>query len=77
MRLIDKILLALDFADASDNLMLSAIELARIFDSPVVPVHVLPDDLDNQKVIDVLTSTAEDKLRKSVDFITSQGGIPG
>ena len=73
MRLIEKILLAQDFTDTSKSLLHSAVELGKVFQSTIVPAHVLPDDLDNQKVVDFLTEAAKDKLRESVTYIASKG----
>lgn len=77
MRLIERILLAQDFTDNSQKLLQSAVEFGKVFQSTIIPAHVLPDDLDNPKIVDLLTATANDKLQESVSYITSRGVSAG
>ncbi len=49
MKLLEKILLATDFSKSSENLLEYAINLAKTFHSQIIPVHVLPDDIANEK----------------------------
>ncbi len=42
MKLLEKILVAQDFGKSSKNVVSSAIELAKIFQSTIIPIHILP-----------------------------------
>ena len=72
MKLIKKILLAHDFSASSKNVVATAIELAKIFHSEVVPIHVLPNDLVNEKVKTLLEETAKEKLQETVSQLKSE-----
>ena len=54
MKLIDKVLLAHDFSESAENVVSTAIEVAKIFHAEIVPIHVLPDDVVNEKVKSLL-----------------------
>ena len=73
MKLLDKILVAQDFGKSSQNVVSSAIELAKIFQSTIVPIHVLPDDILNEKVKLLLNETALTKLEETADLIRNEG----
>jgi len=73
MKLLDKILVALDFSESSQNVILSAIELAKIFDSTIVPVHILPGDIVNKKVKSMLNQMALEKLKETESLIEKEG----
>ncbi len=73
MKLLDKILLAQDFSKSSPNVVSSAIELAKIFQSTIIPIHVLPDDIMNEKVRSFLNETAMAKLEETANLIKSEG----
>ncbi|UJH69126.1 universal stress protein [Allomuricauda sp. SCSIO 65647] len=73
MKLLDKILLAHDFSKSSHNVVSSAIELAKIFQSSITPIHVLPDDIMNEKVRSFLNETALAKLEETANLIKSEG----
>ena len=73
MILLDKILVALDFSESSQNVILSGIELAKVFESTIVPVHILPDDIVNKKVKSMLNQTALAKLKETEDLIKGEG----
>ncbi len=73
MKLLDKILLAHDFSKSSENVISTAIGLAKIFHSNVSLIHVLPDDIDNDKVKRLLDETATHKLAETVKHISGQG----
>jgi universal stress protein E len=72
MKLLEKILVANDFSKASDNVISSAIELAKIFRSTIIPIHVLPDDIVNDKVRSLLNETALKKLKETNDLIKKE-----
>jgi nucleotide-binding universal stress UspA family protein len=73
MQLINKILLAQDFSESSENVVATAKELAKIFHSEVVPIHVLPDDLENEKVKTFLYDTVTKKLQATSEELISEG----
>lgn len=73
MKLLEKILIAHDFGEASQNVVLSAIEMGKIFQSTLVPIHVLPDDIVNDKVRDLLKKTALTKLEETLALIKNEG----
>jgi universal stress protein E len=73
MKLINRILLANDFSKSSENVVATATELAKIFNSEVVPIHILPDDVTNDKVKLLLHDTATNRLQQTVDHLTHEG----
>lgn len=73
MKLLEKILLAHDFSKSSENVVQTAIELAKIFHSKVIPIHVLPDDIVNEKVKLLLDETAMKKLEETAERIKNEG----
>jgi universal stress protein E len=73
MKLIDKILLAHDFGASAKNVVGTAIELAKIFQAEVIPIHILPDDMANDKVKTLLNETATAKLRETVGQLQEEG----
>lgn len=73
MKLIDKILLANDFTTSSKNVVATATELAKIFQSEVVPIHILPNDVVNQKVRSLLEDTAYQKLQETNELLEKEG----
>ncbi|PRX55418.1 universal stress protein [Flagellimonas meridianipacifica] len=73
MKLLKKILVAHDFGKSSQNVISSAIELAKIFQSTIVPIHVLPDDIENQKAMALLNETALTKLNETAKMIACEG----
>lgn len=73
MKLLEKILLAQDFGKSSENVVQTAIELAKIFNSKVIPIHVLPNDMVNEKVKSLLNETATTKLEETAEKIKREG----
>ncbi len=73
MKLLENILVAYDFGKSSQNVLASAIELAKIFQSTIIPIHVLPDDIMNEKVRSLLQETAMDKLQEAANRIEGEG----
>ncbi len=73
MILIEKILLAHDFSKSSENVVATAMEFAKIFHSEVVPIHVLPDDMTNEKVKSLLHGTASQKLQETAEMLKNEG----
>lgn len=73
MTILDKILLAQDFASSSKNLELVATSVAKTFKSTIVPVHVLPDDIGNPKVKEFLDETTLAKLEATSKTMKDNG----
>jgi universal stress protein E len=73
MELIKKILLAHDFSKSSNNVVTTAMELAKVFHSEIVPIHILPDDVVTEKVKSLLEETATKKLQETIDHLKSEG----
>jgi nucleotide-binding universal stress UspA family protein len=73
MQLIKNILLAHDFSKPSENLEAAAVELAKIFESEIIPIHVLPDDIGNEKVKSLLQETATQKLKEIAQRLEKEG----
>ncbi|MDB4584259.1 universal stress protein [Draconibacterium sp.] len=77
MKLLEKILLATDFSKSSENLLEYAIALAKIFHSQIILVHVLPDDIANEKARLLLSQAALKQLEDIKNKIKSVGLIAG
>lgn len=77
MKILDKILLTQDFSESSNNVVETAMELAKVFKSEVVPIHVLPDDIVNEKVKSLLDETAKLKLMETVKKMETGGAKVG
>ena len=77
MKILEKILVAHDFSKASSNVVLSAIELAKVFQSTIIPIHILPDVVVNEKVRSLLYETAMSKLEETDDLIKKEALAAG
>lgn len=64
MQLIEKILLATDFMEAYENVVDNAVQLAKNFEAEIVPLHVLPADLHDEKLRRLVEQAARDKLNE-------------
>lgn len=73
MKLLENILLAQDFSKSSKNVLETAIELAKVFQSKIIPIHVFPDDIMNEKVESLLKETAMTKLEETTEKIKNGG----
>lgn len=73
MKLLEKILLATDFSKSSENVVKNAIGLAKTFQSKIMLVHVLPDDIKNEKIRLLLTEAAIKRLDTINESIKSEG----
>jgi universal stress protein E len=77
MKLINKVLLAIDFTDASDSIIKQGLHLSSAFQTELVVLHVLPKDLGNEKVEKLLEETARGKLAELQSRLKEAGGIVG
>ncbi len=73
MKLLEIILLATDFSKSSDNALKSAITLAKIFQSKIILIHVLPNDIKNEKARTLLNKAAIAQLDIIYHKIKSEG----
>lgn len=73
MKLLDKILLATDFSKSSNNVVENAIVLAKTFQSKITLIHVLPDNINNDKVKVLLDKGATNQLKMINDHINNEG----
>ncbi|MFB9058140.1 universal stress protein [Mariniflexile ostreae] len=73
MKLIKNILVAIDFTESSENVLKNAINFAKTFKSKVTIVHVLPDDINNEKVSLLVEKAATTKLKEVTDRLTAEG----
>jgi nucleotide-binding universal stress UspA family protein len=73
MKLLQKILLAHDFSKSSEQVVATAITLAKVFQAKIIPIHVLPDEDINEKVKLLLHETATQKLEQTADRIKKEG----
>jgi len=73
MKLLETILLADDFSESSKNVINTAIEFAKVMQSKIIPIHVLPDDIVNKKVKTLLNETALTKLNEVQKNIEAAG----
>ena len=73
MEILEKVLLAQDFEESSKNVTNAAIELAKVFHSKIVPIHVIPDDIINDKVKNLVRQAVVSKLDETVKRIEAQG----
>ncbi len=73
MKLLEKILLAHDFSKSSDNVVATAVGLAQVFHSEILLIHVLPDDINDEKVKSLLGETATEKLEETGRLIKDKG----
>lgn len=73
MKLLEKILLAADFSQSTDNVVENAIGLAKTFQSQIILIHVLPDDITNDKARLLLNDAAIKQLGIINEKIKSEG----
>ncbi len=73
MKLLKSILVAVDFTDSSDNVLKNSIRFAKTFKSRITLIHVLPDDINNKKVSDLLEKTVNTKLNALNERIVKEG----
>ena len=62
MKILKKILLATDFSKSSENMVENAIDIAKLFESKIILIHVLPDQIKDDKVKKMVKNAAETQL---------------
>ncbi|MFD1160963.1 universal stress protein [Hwangdonia seohaensis] len=73
MKLLKSILVAIDFTESSDHVLKNSISFAKTFKSKITLIHILPDDIDNEKVSLLLKTAATTKLNEINQSITNEG----
>ncbi|MCF6184137.1 MAG: universal stress protein [Bacteroidales bacterium] len=73
MKLLNKILLAVDFRNSSDNIVDNAIRIGRVFSSEIILIHVLDDDIQDKKIKLLLNEAVIKRLKIIKNKIESEG----
>jgi len=73
MKLLKRILVATDFSNTSDNVVGNAIDMAKIFESEIALIYVLPTDVKNKKANDLLREFASKQLNTINEKIREKG----
>jgi nucleotide-binding universal stress UspA family protein len=73
MTLLKKVLLATDFSKSCENVVKNTIGLAKTIQSKIILIHVLPDDIKNEKARLLLNEAAIKHLEVINDRIKSEG----
>ncbi len=73
MKLIKTILLATDFSKSSESVLENAIALAKVFQSQIAPIYVMPDDIQNAKAHELLKELSTQQLDRIRDSIRAAG----
>jgi len=72
MKLLKNILVAIDFSESTENELNNAIQFAKMFNSKITLIHVLPDDIDNEKVKTLVNKAATSQLKEINNKIISE-----
>jgi nucleotide-binding universal stress UspA family protein len=73
MILLNKILLAIDFRNSSENIVENSIGMGKVFSSEIVLIHVLDDDVKDEKIKLLLNEAVMKRLKVIRDKIESEG----
>lgn len=73
MILLKSILVAIDFTESSEDVLKNSITVAKTFNSKITLVHILPDDINNEKVGLLVKKAATAKLEEANDRIVKEG----
>lgn len=73
MKLLKSILVAIDFTESSENILKNSISFAKTFKSKITLIHILPDDINNEKVSLLVKNTVTRKLKEANDTILNEG----
>lgn len=79
MELLKTILLPLDFGVSMENTVSTAMEIGKVFQSNITLIHVLPNDIESDKVKNLLHEAANKKLaevRAKIEHEGLQTGAP-
>ena len=73
MKLLKNLLLATDFSKSSDYVLENAIDLAKIFQSKITLIYVLPNNIENEKAKQLLKEFSIKQLDLINDKIKQEG----
>ncbi|HLV39946.1 universal stress protein [Xanthomarina sp.] len=73
MKLLKSILVAVDFTESSENILENSINFAKTFKSKITLIHILPDDINNEKVSLLVEKAVTTKLKEANDRIANEG----
>jgi len=73
MKNLKKILLATDFSKYSESMVENAIDIAKLFESKIILIHVLPDRIKDNKVKMMIKGAAESQLNIIKERIEKDG----
>lgn len=77
MKLLTKILFATDFLQSYEQVFQHALAVAKKFDAEIVPIHVLPQAIADEKARRLLREAASKELNQLVRRIEAEGVKPG
>ena len=73
MILLKSILVAIDFTESSENVLKNSMSFAQTFKSKITLVHILPDDINNEKVGNWVEKSIRTKLKEANDSLINAG----
>lgn len=73
MKLINNILVAIDFRASSENIISNTIEFAKRFNARLSFIHVLPKEIENEKVSALAREAIEEQLVQVKERAESEG----
>jgi len=73
MKLLERILLATDFSQASDDALQMAVFVAKAFHSQMIPIHVIPEIQDSPLAIEMVKKTVTKRLQEIKNSINKEG----
>ncbi|GLR17667.1 universal stress protein [Portibacter lacus] len=73
MKILKNILVAVDFSESSENLLVNSIKFAKKFKSDITLIHVLPNDIGNDKVRVMVEKGAIAQLNEVNERINNEG----
>ncbi len=73
MKLLNKILLAVDFRNSSDNIVDNAIGMGKVFVSEIILIHVLDEDIQDEKIKRLLNEAVLKRLQVIRNKIEKNG----
>lgn len=73
MKLLKNILVAIDFTESTENVLNNAINFAKTFKSKITLINVLPDDINDEKVNNLIKDAVSTKLKETNDRINNEG----
>jgi universal stress protein E len=73
MKLLERILLATDFGQASHDALQMAVSVAKTFHSRIIPIHVIPKIQNSPLAAEMVEKTVTERLEKIYSAISKEG----